>query len=123
MDRQKPATWADLKTGLEWQLESPGRMNWHEGKAYARSLCLEGKKDWRLPSLRELESLLDRTHYRPVMRAEIPFQDTLSYWSSTTFGAEGKNAWMVMFGGAYVLSYYKTNKYHIRCVRGSAGTV
>ncbi|MFC1578751.1 DUF1566 domain-containing protein [Thermodesulfobacteriota bacterium] len=46
------------------------------------------------------------------------FQDTLSYWSSTTFGPNKNNAWIVMFDGAYVLSYYKTNKYHIRCVRG-----
>ena len=44
--------------------------------------------------------------------------DTLSYWSSTTFAEHTKNAWIVMFDGAYVLSYYKTNHYHVRCVRG-----
>jgi len=123
VSRQKSDTWIDPKTGLQWQLDSPGQMNWHEGQAYARSLKLGHKKDWRLPVLRELESLLDRTRYRPEMRAEIPFRDTLSYWSATTFGPERKNAWMVMFDGAYLLSYHKTNKYHIRCVRGPEGSL
>jgi hypothetical protein len=120
----KPATWIDSESGLEWQCVSPGRMNWHDAQSYARSLTISGKSDWRLPATKELETLLDRTvlldrtQYRPVMREEIPFRDSLSYWSSTTFGANKNNAWIVMFDGAYVLSYYKTNEYHVRCVRG-----
>jgi hypothetical protein len=55
---------------------------------------------------------------RPDMREEVPFRDALSYWSSTTFGDHTRNAWIVMFDGAYVLSYYKTNLYHVRFVRG-----
>ena len=116
------ATWRDLKTGREWQCDSPGRMNWHEALEYARSLSLDGKEDWRLPSALELETLLDRnTLYeklRPDMREEVPFRDTLSYWSSTTFADHTQNAWIVMFDGAYVLSYYKSNCYYVRCVRG-----
>jgi formylglycine-generating enzyme required for sulfatase activity len=111
-------TWIDPLTDLEWQFQSPGRMSWHDAQAYARKLFLAGKDDWRLPTVRELESLLDRSQYRPVIREEVPFKNTLSYWSSTTFGANKHNAWIVMFDGAYVLSYYKTNEYYIRCVRG-----
>ena len=114
----KDATWLDPKTGFEWQRESAGKMTWNEAQSYARLLCWDGKTDWRLPAVRELETLLDRTRYRPVIREEIPFRDTLSYWSSTTFGPNKNNAWIVMFDGAYVLSYYKTNEYHVRCVRG-----
>ena len=116
------ATWIDPKTSLEWQCDSPGRMNWHEALAYARSLSLDGKENWRLPSARELETLLTRnTLYekrRPDMRQEVPFRDTLPYWSSTTFAENTQNAWIVMFDGAYVLSYYKSNRYYVRCVRG-----
>jgi hypothetical protein len=111
-------TWADPDTGLEWQCASPGEMTWAQAKEYAGALLLEGKEDWRLPSARELESLLDRSRYRPVMRKEVPFRDHLSYWSSTTFSEDTNSAWIVMFDGAYVLSYYKTNSYHVRCVRG-----
>ena len=111
------ATWVDPATGLEWQCESPGRMDWLAAQSYARSLSINGKDDWHLPTASELESLLDRSIYRPAMRDEIPFRDNLSYWSSTTFGPNKNNAWIVMFDGAYVLSYYKTNAYYVRCVR------
>jgi formylglycine-generating enzyme required for sulfatase activity len=122
LDRQNPPTWKDPKTGLEWQVESPGEMTWHEAQEYAKSLSLDGRSDWRLPTLAELESLLDRTKARPEgrppMREEVPFRDELSYWSSTTFERDTKNAWILMFDGAYLLSYYKSNPYHVRCVRG-----
>ena len=118
------AIWIDPDTSLEWQCISPGRMNWHDAVSYAQTLSISGKDDWRLPTASELETLLDRsilldqTVYRPAMREEVPFRDNLSYWSSTTFGSNKNNAWIVMFDGAYVLSYYKSNEYHVRCVRG-----
>jgi len=111
-------------SGLAWQVESPGTMNWAEAMGYANSLLLGGYHDWRLPEASELETLLDRNElldvarYRPSMRKEIPFRDALAYWSSTTFGENTNNAWIVMFNGAYVLSYNKRNRYHVRCVRG-----
>ena len=120
--KQNPSTWIDAKTNLEWQFESPGEMTWYGAQEYAKSLSLDGKRDWRLPTLAELESLLDRTKARPEgrppMRKEVPFRDELSYWSSTTFERDTKNAWIVNFDGAYVLSYYKSNSYCVRCVRG-----
>ena len=120
--KQNPSTWIDPKTKLEWQFESPGEMTWYEAQDYAKLLSLDGKRDWHLPTLAELESLLDRSKARPEgrppMREEVPFRDELSYWSSTTFEHDTKNAWIVMFDGAYVLSYYKSNSYYVRCVRG-----
>lgn len=73
-------TWVDVLTGLEWQRQSPGEMTWYEAIEYADSLTLNGQQDWRFPTIRELETLLDRSQYRPVMRDEIPFRDQLSYW-------------------------------------------
>jgi len=118
--------WIDPVSGMVWQVESPGTMNWSEAMGYAKALRLGGYHDWRLPRAGELETLLDRSElldvsrYRPSMRKGIPFRDALPYWSSTTFGENTNNAWIVMFDGAYVLSYNKRNRYHIRCVRGCA---
>ena len=115
-------TWKDPKTGLEWQLHSPGAMTWYEARDYAQSLSLDGKNDWRVPTAAELETLLDRKtlleRIRPIIREEVPFKDTLSYWTSTTFAPNTYSAWIVMFDGAYILSYYKSNTYQVRCVRG-----
>jgi hypothetical protein len=115
-------TWKDPKTGLEWQCASPGKMTWDEAQEYARLLSLDARNDWRVPTAAELETLLDRKilyeRMRPIMREEVPFRDTLSYWSSTTFAPDTYSAWIVMFDGAYILSYYKSNAYHVRCVRG-----
>jgi hypothetical protein len=96
-------------------------MTWYEALEYAKSLLLGGKDDWRIPTVLELDTLLDRktlfAKMRPDTRKEVPFRDTLSYWSSTTFADNTKNAWIMMFDGAYVLSYYKSNRYNVRCVR------
>lgn len=117
------ATWIDPKTGLEWQYESPGMMSWHKAMSYAKSLTIDGKSDWRLPAIHELETLLDRRvlyeKLRPDVRKEVPFKDELSYWSSTTFEQDTYSAWILMLEGAYVLSYYKSNLYYVRCVRGT----
>jgi hypothetical protein len=122
IDNTTPLTWLDPQTGLEWQRESPGTMEWHEAMNYADSLSLHGKKDWRLPSIMELETLLDRStlfeRMRPGLRQDLPFQDCCSYWSSTTFGHNTQNAWIIMFDGGYILSYNKRNFYHVRSVRG-----
>ena len=53
------------------------------------------------------------------MREEVPFRDALPYWSSTTFEKDTKNAWILMFDGAYLLSYYKTNRYQSAAFGGS----
>lgn len=112
-------TWVDPETGLEWQREAPEEtMTWHRARRYAAALRLAGHGDWRLPEAAELESLFDRSRYRPVVRGEVPFRDEGDYWSSTTFAARTRSAWIVRFGGAYVLSYDKSNRYRVRCVRG-----
>ncbi|MEM5948444.1 DUF1566 domain-containing protein [Spirochaetia bacterium 38H-sp] len=55
-------TISDLATGLMWQKADSGRgMDWEDALRYAQELELAGYKDWRLPSAKELQSIVDYT--------------------------------------------------------------
>ena len=55
------------------------------------------KGDWRLPNLRELQSLIDYSKGTPALPAGHPFTGVQSsvYWSSTTYAFDGTYAWYV----------------------------
>jgi uncharacterized protein DUF1566 len=85
-------TVTDNLTGLQWQqrtgdwnrdgvIDDKDSLNLENAKIYMRSLTLAGKSDWRLPTQRELQSIVDRTVYHPSI--DPIFTDTLSdyYWS------------------------------------------
>jgi hypothetical protein len=66
--------------------------------------------DWRLPNVRELQSLIDFSEYNPALPAGHPFPgaQSLSYWSSTSHAYEASYAWYVYNFYGYVDSAAKT---------------
>jgi len=53
-------TVTDLSTGLMWQMSDGGQArNWESALEYAENLELAGYSDWRLPNVKELESIID----------------------------------------------------------------
>ena len=63
-------------------------MSWTEALDAVKLMNEEnafGHADWRLPSRRELSSLISYSHHRPAMPAGHPFTDIReAYWSSTS---------------------------------------
>ncbi len=54
--------------------------------------------DWRLPNVRELESLVDLSQHSPALPAGHPFTGVASYyWSSTSINNNASDAWVVDF--------------------------
>jgi len=52
--------------------------------------------DWRLPNIRELESLVDINSHSPAMSPNHPFTRVADgYWSSTTSVYEPSYAWVL----------------------------
>ncbi len=51
-----------ISEGYQGMVEG-GKMIRDEAQSYARLLCRDGKADWRLPAVSELETLLDRTRF------------------------------------------------------------
>lgn len=55
-------TITDNATGLMWQKADSGTgMNWGEALAHAESATAAGYDDWRLPNIKELQSIVDYT--------------------------------------------------------------
>ncbi|MBK8780744.1 MAG: DUF1566 domain-containing protein [Anaerolineales bacterium] len=112
-------TVTDNATGLTWmQGDSGTGMNWESALNYCEAYSAAGSDDWRLPSVKELQSILDysrspATTNSPAIdpifastaiTAENGSTDYPFYWSSTTHASSngGANfAAYVSFGSAY----------------------
>ncbi|WP_457592376.1 Lcl C-terminal domain-containing protein [Hydrogenimonas sp.] len=114
----------DSATGLMWQddySDNGGAVKlatWIEAIDYCENLTLGGYSDWRLPNIRELNSIVDLSRYRPPI--DPVFQITESsrrYWSSTAETGRTSDAWYVSFSSCSRGNYDKTLVYSVRCVR------
>ena len=76
----------DLLTELLWTRSADlrGLCTWEEALQAARDHRAGGLA-WRLPNIRELESLVDAGHHDPALPAGHPFENPQeAYWSSTS---------------------------------------
>ncbi len=117
-------TVSDNRTGLMWQKnEGAAAVTWEEGLTYAKGLRLGGYEDWRVPNIKELRSLHSDGAVRPSIATGY-FPDTAQapYWSSTTqMGQNGVTAWTLDFTFGVVSYNAKTERRHLRAVRGGDG--
>jgi hypothetical protein len=115
-------TVTDTSTGLMWQqTTSSTKMTWEQSLAYCEGLNLGGHADWRLPTIKELQSLVDYSRDNPSINTTY-FPNTVAsiYWSSTTYANGTEDAWGVDFDNGYGYDYfhYKHYGYYVRAVRG-----
>lgn len=114
-------TVTDTKTGLMWQKTDDGQTRtWPEALAYCESCTLAGYTDWRLPNIRELESIVDWQEYNPAIDPVFDCRSSF-YWSGSTYVDRPGYAWFVSFFNGLVGHYAKDTHYYVRCVR--AGTI
>jgi hypothetical protein len=113
-------TVTDTDTGLMWQQETAEEMNWEASLIYCENLSLAGYSDWRLPTVKELASIVDLSKINPAIDKDY-FPDTMSssYWSSTTVNYSSHYAWYVHFSYGGVGHGYTSKKstYYVRAVR------
>ena len=72
-------------------------------QAQAAALDLLGATDWDLPTIDELQLLVDRERYNPAINTEY-FRDIQNdwYWSKTPAAWSSASAWLVDFDGGFV---------------------
>ena len=118
-------TITDNHTGLVWQKIQPSStMTWEEALSYSRSLTLGGKSDWRLPNVRELQSLNDVNLYKPSFNKNY-FTNVLSgnFWSSTTMFQTAAKAWDINVDYGIVSYNDKTQLENVLLVRGGLDNI
>jgi hypothetical protein len=100
--RQHNGLVQDQLTGLTW-LEKPGelpeKMKWQQALDLVMELNSSqhlGRSDWHLPTINELESLVDAEYHSPALSSGHPFSGLRDgYWSSTTSYFETDWAWVL----------------------------
>ena len=83
--------------------------------------CGVTQTDWRLPNLRELQSLIDYGRFSPALPSGHPFLNVQSdyYWSATTFANDAGYAWYVRLNvGSVYIGNKTTDTYYVWPVRG-----
>jgi hypothetical protein len=112
----------DTKTRLTWQQGfSASTMAWADAKTYCAGIgsTLAGT-GWRLPTVKELGTLVDNSLVNGPLIDLTAFPNTPStwFWSSTEQAGTTNIAWLVAFANGSSNISYKTSNIEVRCVRG-----
>jgi len=117
-------TITDNATGLMW-VASPtaaavgGTYLWAAAITACEGLTYATYSDWRLPNVKELQSIVDYgTSPPPIDTTFFTECQSSLYWSSTTFAPFSGFAWYVNFSNGYVSLDGRGRGYYVRPVRG-----
>jgi len=114
----------DTKLGLIWQdskSTKTRKKTWTKGKKYCEKLSLSGAYNWRLPTYKELITIVDYTRYEPAVESTFEYTNVMGYyWTSDEVVTNDKYAWYVFFQYGLSYTYSKQKKSYIRCVRSAS---
>jgi len=92
-------TVTDKETNLVWMKEDDGKeRKWEEAKQYCEKLG----NGWRLPTIKELISIIDYERHDPAIDPIFTNTKSSYYWSSTPHASYSDVAWGVYFGNGGV---------------------
>jgi hypothetical protein len=108
-------TVADPATGLEWQRLVDDA---ESTQAEAMATCAARPGGWRLPTMKELQTLVDDSRAEPAIDVSaFPDTPSESFWTATPFAPIPGSAWRTSFQRGYTYDSMKESTYRTRCVR------
>jgi len=113
----KQETVYDHATGRTWQRgQAAGTFSWSAAQDWCKQMTLAGG-GWRVPTIVELEGIVDRTTKEPAIDTAAFGPTTAdAFWTASPALAAG-NAWSVHFGAGNSSAAVKTMLFRVRCVR------
>ncbi len=111
----------DALTGLIWfKKASADSLSWENALLYADSCTAGGFSDWRLPNVKELQSLSDIKLVNPCFNKSYLQFTGRKFWTSTTLPNQTGSAWYL--DNRYGITTYdpKTRKNYCFLLRGGA---
>jgi hypothetical protein len=105
----------DTKTRLTWQQTVNSTSYFFaDTKAYCGSLGT----GWRLPTMRELLTIVDYSKFTPLIDVSV-FTNMIgtAYWTSSAASGSVSSVWVFDFFNGRAASFPVTNAYRICCVR------
>jgi hypothetical protein len=114
----------DNLTGLTWQkVPNTATLTWEQALVYAEGLTLGAASDWRLPNIKELESINDERIVTPsVSTTYFPAIGVKNYWSSTSLPNQTTRAWYLSTQFGITTYELKTVPLYVIAVRGASTT-
>ena len=117
----KNGTITDNLTNLVWQqVPYTDTLTWENALTYADTLKLGGIYDWRLPNIKELQSINNEKIIKPsVDTAYFKLGNNRKYWSSTTLPNHTTQAWYLNTTFGITTYDLKTARDYVFCVSGN----
>lgn len=120
-------TWKRCLEGQSWNNNTatctgePQIYTWQSALQTAEAGSFAGQSDWRLPNIKELQTLVEEACYDPAINLQVfPYMPAYAVWSGSPDAGYLYFAWFVYFYYGNGGNYDKYGSYHVRLVRGGS---
>lgn len=122
-DTQTGLIWQRCAVGMQWNQKTctgtPQYFMWYEALPAAQDQARATGKVWRVPNVKELATILDRSHINQAIDPlTFPATPNDRFWSSSPYSTDAFFGWQVNFYDGAVYYTYLEDMGALRLVRG-----
>jgi hypothetical protein len=123
-DQKTGLIWRRCVEGMSWAAETStctgtaAAYTYDQALAQAITASIATGITWRLPNIKELASIADKSRRNPAIDATVfPATPSNLFWSSSPYVGDPALTWSVSFSDGYVNHPFRTSSNYVRLVR------